>query len=107
MKPNDRDKRRYDIYIADAHRDGDAMSTIKGSANLTFDQMVDWVFHGGDWYFEVIPHGKERIPENVILRGTTYGEKCEHVWYKFTDRGGVRWEACRNCDARRHVREKQ
>ena len=104
MKPNDRDKRRYDIYIADAHRDGDKWSTIEGSADLSYEEMTDWLMHGGDWLFQVVPHTMPPTPENIIMRGVTYGEVCEHNWYVDKGGDGKRWELCTKCDVRRSVR---
>jgi hypothetical protein len=56
---------RFDILISDPHA-GDDYTTIEGTANLTLQEVLDWLSAGGEWSFRVTAHGN---PDKIFIRG--------------------------------------
>jgi hypothetical protein len=56
---------RFDILISDPHA-GDEYTTIDGTANLTMQEVFDWLGAGGEWSFRVTAHNN---PNKIFIRG--------------------------------------
>lgn len=61
---------RFDILISDPHKRNDPYTTIDSSANLTLQEVWEWLCDGGEWSFRVTAHNN---PDKVFMSGlTTY-----------------------------------
>ena len=105
--------RRYDIHIQDRHVDTDKFATIDSTVNLTREQVMDFVFSGGDWNFMVVRHGEQAFISNgdgtctmtewLVFDGYTGGDHCDHIW-EFNKVSDPIFEHCTECESTRRFR---
>ena len=67
---------RFDIYLSDAHCDGDPYTTIPQTENLSVEDVGRFVLSGGDWNFQIVPHKKSPEVEGMVLAsgGTSHSD---------------------------------
>ena len=59
---------RFDILIRDIYCDSD-YGSVDSTENLTLQEVLDWLCHGGDWGFLVVAHGD---PTQLFMSGHIY-----------------------------------
>lgn len=71
---------RFDIHIEDSYA-SDGFSTIPHTENLTVEQVGNFILSGGDWNFQITPHGKSPEVEGMVLASGRASHSDHNVAY--------------------------